>query len=196
MRPTHPIGAVMVAIGSVVMLLLWSALPAGAIHDLVIPIDTVARGEPGDVIELVTVPVEADEVGLVCQLTVTGENNGSPHPNSDLIITSAGVSLVLPDVEATPDQITRGGGEIVLGDSVLIEVRLGSDRVFSGGLTLTSECAAPQPTTTVAPTTTTTAAAPTTQPPTEVLAETATVPTPLPQAKAETATVAQPAFTG
>ncbi len=197
MRPTHPIGMVMVAIGTVVVLLLSLALPAGAIRDLVIPIDTVVRGEPGDVIEMATVPVEADEVGLVCQLTITGVNNGSPHPNSDLIITSAGATLVIADVEATADQTTRGGGEIVLGDSVLIEVRLGAHRVFSGGLTLTSECAQPQSTTTVAPTTTTTTtAAPTTQPPAEVLAETATVPAPLPQAKAEAATVAKPTFTG
>ena len=193
MRPRHPIAVVMVTIGSVVVLLLWPALPAGAIHDQVIPVDTIVRGGPGDVIELMTVPVEADEVGLVCQLTVTGENNPSEHPDTDLIITSGGVSLVIPDVEATANQTTRGGGEIVLGETVLIEVRLGPHRVFSGGLILTSECVAPT-TTTVAPPTT--AAPTTTQPPAEVLSESASVPAPLPQAKAEVATAAQPTFTG
>ncbi len=195
MRPRHPIAVVMMAIGSVVVLLLWTALPAGAIDDLVIPVDTIVRGEPGDVIELMTVPVDADEVGLVCQLTVTGENNPSEHPETDLIVTSGGVSLVIPDVEATASGTTRGGGEIVLGETVVIEVRLGPHRVFSGGLTLTSECAEPQTTTTVAPTTTSLAPTTTTAP-AEVLAESATVPTPLPQAKAEVATAAQPTFTG
>ena len=202
MRPEHPLAKVMVAIGTVVVLVLWTALPAGALRDIVIPVDTVVRGDVDEVIELMTVPVEPDEVGLLCQLTVTGENNSSEHPNTDLIVTSAGASLVLPDVEATASGTTRGGGEIVLGETVVIEVRLGAHRVFSGGLTLSSQCAPPATTTTVAPTTTTTVAPPTsvapttTEAPADVLAESATVPAPLPTAKAEVATAAQPTFTG
>lgn len=182
---------------SMVLLFLWPAVPAGAIHDLEIPVDTVVRGDEGDVVELVTVPVEADEVGMVCDITVVGENNPSLHPNSDLIITSNGASFEVPDVEAEVEGTTRGGVEgVVLGEQVMVEVRLGQDGVFSGGMVLTSECAPPEVAPTEATTTTTTVATTTTAPP-EVLAESgAAAPAVLPKTQVRAATAAQPTFTG
>ncbi|MFA9564402.1 MAG: hypothetical protein ACERLM_06825 [Acidimicrobiales bacterium] len=180
---------------SIVLLLLWPAVQAGALGDVEIAVDTVVRGEPGDVVELVTVPVEADEVGMICLITVIGENNPSPHPNSDLIITSNGDSFEVPDVEAEAGQTTRGSVEaVVLGESVMVEVRLGPDGVFSGGLILTSECAPPE----VAAAEATTTVPPTTVVEPEVLAEAATVPAPavLPQTQVKAASAAQPTFTG
>jgi hypothetical protein len=189
----------LVAVG---LLLLWPGAQAGALDDIVVEYEVV-RGAPGDVVELVTAPVGADEVGMICVITAVSDNNTSTHPNSDLIIETNGDSFTISDVEAAPEQKKQESSVegVELGDKVTVSVRLGEDGVFSGGVVLTSDCAEPE---VVEPEPETEVDSevdepePEPEPETEVLSESATAPAPaaLPQAQAETATAAQPTFTG
>ena len=102
---------------------------------VVIPI-TVVRGDPGSV-HLIdppgVVPVAPDRVGLTCLVGAESTNQGSVHPNTDLIVTSGGTSVVIPDVEREAGGVIFGEGLLILGETAQIEVRLGIDGVFSGG---------------------------------------------------------------
>ena len=203
MRSKRPIGVVFLV--ATMLLFLWPAAQVGALDEIAVEYEVV-RGEPGDVVELITVVVGADEIGFVCLITAVSDNNSSTHPNSDLIITSNGDSFEIRDVEAAPGLTKQESSVegVVLGEQVKVEVRLGEDGVFSGGVILTSECVEPEviepepePEPEVIepePEPEVLSAGGAAEP--QVLAESATVPAPLPQAKAESATAAQPTFTG
>lgn len=163
-------------LGVLALTLFSFASPVGATIDLTVPIDTVVRGDEGDVIEVASVSVPEELVGDTCAATLVDENNESTHPNNDLIFTSGSWTATVPDVESEADSSTEIDGEITLGETIVVEVRLGSDGVFSGGLTLTLDCEDEIPATTVAPTT---------EPPAQ-----------LPQSEVVAATAAQPTFTG
>lgn len=165
----------MIALGiGVLALTLFSfASPASAIDDIVIPIDTVVRGDEGDVVQVASVPVDEDLVGDTCAARLVDSNNESTHPNNDLIFTSGSWTATAEDVESEADSSTEIDGTITLGETVVVEVRLGSDGVFSGGLTLNFDCEDVIPATT------------TTEPPAQ-----------LPQSAVNEATAAQPTFTG
>jgi len=164
------------ACAAVIMVL--AAGPASAIDDLVIPIDSVAFGDEGEIIEVASVPVDPDLVGSTCTLELEADNNGSVHPNNDLIVSTGGQSGTIPDVESDPGQVTIVDAEVVLGETVLVELQFGPDGVTSGGLILTFDCEAqPVPTTT---------APPTTEPPS----------TTLPPTGVDPAVEGQPTFTG
>jgi hypothetical protein len=181
------------AVGLLALALFAFASPASAIDDISIDIDGVVRGNPGDVIEVASTTVDPDLVGATCQAELTDRNNESTHPNNDLIVSSGGQSAVFEDVETQANSVTTFPGDITLGETVVVEIRLGEDGVSSGGLDLVFDCTnAVFPATTVAPTTT--------EVPTEVLPETQVpaqpAPTPLPETQVEAATAAQPTFTG
>ncbi len=176
-------------VGLLALALFSFASPASAIDDISIPIDGVVRGAPGDVITVASTTVDPELVGATCQAELTDRNNESTHPNNDLIITSGESTRTLEDVETEANSVTVVPGTITLGESVVVQIRLGSDGVSSSGLDLVFDCTQAPATTVPAPTTT--------EVPTEVLPETQVpAPTPLPETAVVAATAAQPTFTG
>jgi hypothetical protein len=163
-------------VGVLALTLFSFASPAGAIDDIVVPIETVVRGAEGDVVQVSSVPVPEELVGDTCSARLVDANNSSTHPNNDLIFTSGSWTATVEDVESEADSSTEIEGSITLGETIVVEVRLGADGVFSGGLTLNLDCEDVIPATTVAPTT---------EPPAQ-----------LPQSEVVAATAAQPTFTG
>lgn len=175
--PHLSLAATVTAIVAAVAIL--AAGPASAIDDVVIPIDSVAFGDEGEIIEVASVTVEPELVGSTCSLELEADNNGSVHPDNDLIVTTGGQSGTIPDVESEPGQVTIVDEDVVLGETVVVELQFGPDGVTSGGLILTFDCEAqPVPTTTAPPTTT--------EPPT----------TTLPPTGVDPAVEGQPTFTG
>jgi len=173
------VSVVSVVAAAAAAILVLAAGPASAIDDIVIPIDSVAFGTEGEIIEVASVAVEPDLVGSTCSLELEADNNGSVHPGNDLIVTTGGESGTIPDVESAPGQVTIVDADVVLGDTVLVELQFGPDGVTSGGLILTFDCEAqPVPTTTAPPSTT--------EPPS----------TTLPPTGVDPAVQGQPTFTG
>ncbi len=155
--------------GSVVsvVLLVAVALPASAVDDIVIPINTVVRSAEGLLTQLKSVDVEPELVGSTCPVRAEAGNNRSVHPGSDLIISTGSDSTTLVDVEGVGNGVTVATSDLTLGDTLTVTLRMGADRVFSGGITVTvacSEAPAPKPETTTStkPATTTSTEAPTT----------------------------------
>lgn len=117
---------------------------------IVVPIDSDARGPNDSVHLLATIAVEANLVGAQCTAFVDAQNQTSVHPDSDIIVDSAGTQVVVLDVERESFGVIHGEGVLTLGDTVTVSVRLGTDGRFSGGLTLTIDCES-LPATTVPP---------------------------------------------
>lgn len=179
MRAIH-ISLFSVVAAFAVAIAVLAAGPASAIDDIIIPIDSVAFGDEGEIVEVASVTVEPELVGSTCSLELEADNNGSVHPGNDLIVTTGGQSGTIPDVESEPGQVTVVDGDVVLGETVVIELQFGPDGVTSGGLILTFDCEAqPVPTTTTAPPSTT-------EPPS----------TTLPPTGVDPAVEGQPTFTG
>lgn len=119
------------------------------------------RTTPDTVHQVSTTAVPAAAQGGTCEVEVTGANNESVHPNSDIVVTSAN-TVIVHDVEREAGASNLpADGELVLGESVTVAVRLGEDGLFSGGtLVVDFACTSPPPpttTTSLAPPTTTTA---------------------------------------
>jgi hypothetical protein len=109
---------------------------------------TVVTGEFGSVHQVASSDVAADMVGDVCDVTASADNNGSVHPQSDLIVSSDGTQVTIANVEAVPGAVTIANGELTLGSTITVSVRLGPDGVFSGGGSVELVCtdASPAPT--------------------------------------------------
>lgn len=124
--------------------------------DFDIPINTVVRAAPGSITVLKTVDTPPELVGASCVGIAVAANQDSVHPNNDLIIESGGGQAVIPDVEREPDVETGVSGDITLGETVKVSLRMGSDGVFSGGLVISiGDNCTPVTTTTLGTTTTT-----------------------------------------
>jgi hypothetical protein len=65
---------------------------------------------------------------------VQSTNNRSVHPDTNLIVSSDTSTVTLFDVERERHGATTGGAPLTLGDTATVEVQLGGDGVFSGGL--------------------------------------------------------------
>jgi LPXTG-motif cell wall-anchored protein len=130
--------------------LAWLALstvPAAAQQSLPsVVISETIRDAPGSVHVVSVTDVDPAFVGGTCDVTVTGENNASVHPNSDILIDSAN-TVVVPDVErAAGAEGIPADGTLQLGSTLTISVRLGGDGVFSGGfLEASFACTPPAP---------------------------------------------------
>lgn len=113
---------------------------------IVIPIDTVVRAPAGSVTRLAEADVPPNLVGFNCTGFATAENQDSVHPNNDLILTSGGTTAVLPDVEGTPYEISVATGTLLLGETITVDLLMGPDGVFSGGMEIVidTNCTAPQ----------------------------------------------------
>ncbi|MDH5294666.1 MAG: hypothetical protein OEW91_13360 [Acidimicrobiia bacterium] len=147
--------------------LIGLALPVLAMEPLVIPVDTVVRGAEGEVHRLAEIPT-GSEAGCVADVHAMSANNESVHVGNDLIVSSGGASVIIPDVESAPGATIEADGTLTLGESITVDVRLGPadpgrpGSVFSGGVTVTIKCRPVETTTTTEATTTTTEATTTT----------------------------------
>lgn len=152
--------------------------PAGATEDLAIPIDTVVEADAGSETELSSMATPDDLVGANCSLEAVGQNQESQHPGNDLVVRSGQSETRLVGVEDTPDKTTSVSDGVVLGETLTVSLVMGSDEIFSGGVTISFTCTAPASTTTTPPVTepTVDTTAPPTTVPTSVLTSEVTAP--------------------
>lgn len=130
--------------------------------DIVIPVTTVVWASPGSVTQLAMVSVPDEEQGQTCEVEAHAKNQGSVHPGNDLLVESNGSQVVVPDVEAVSGGSVDGVGQLILGDAIYVNLRMGSDGVFSAGFDVIIDCTPVQTTTTTVVETTTTIAETTT----------------------------------
>lgn len=111
------------------------------VNNVQIP-QTVVRGAAGDTSKLTELTVPASLQGKSVTASAQAVNNTSVHPGTSLIISSNSTSFSLNDIEGSANKVTNGSGQLTLGSTVEVTVKLGSDGVFSGGgnLTITIDC--------------------------------------------------------
>ena len=106
-----------------------------------IPITTVIVNAPaGSVIILETVEVPAQFVGQSCSVLATSANPDSVHPNNDLLVSSGGSSVTLPDVEGVSGGNVFASGTLQLGPEIVVSLLMGPDGVFSAGMDVFLDC--------------------------------------------------------
>ena len=160
------------------------AVPALAqSNSILIELTGINRGDEGEIIQVASVDVDPGMFGWLCTATAQTENNASQNDDNDFILTSGSSSAEILNWEAVAGAIVSMSGTLVLGESIIVDLRMGPDRVSSGGVRIVLTCSPPPPetttttsatTTTASPETTTTTAPPETttttqaQPPAEV----------------------------
>ncbi len=130
----------------VLLATLAPAAPAeGATVEIAIPIDTILRGPEGSVAvaTLATVAVDPELIGSECSVAGTAENQTSVHLDTDILVSSGGGQVVIPDVEREPNFYIVADGTLTLGPEIVVEVRFGPDRAFSAGMTVILTCTTP-----------------------------------------------------
>lgn len=169
---------VIICVGLAVAGLASQAGVAHARPEIIVPIDDIEAGPIGSTVIVGTADVEPEFQGIECIATAVVYNQESAHPNNDLIITSGGNTVEVPNVESASFETRSYMLPIVLGSTVTVSLRFGSDEYFSGGIEVQFDCvdnipsSSDVPTTTESPATTATA---TTQP-----APSSSVPQPAP----------------
>ena len=136
---------VMLPVVVIVAGLAMAAPARGSTTEIIIPVESVIRGPEGTVATLATVGVDPDLQGSECTVSGVGVNQDSIHPNTDILVSSGGGQVVLPDVEREPNFVIVADGTLVLGPEIVVEVRFGPDRVFSGGLDVVLTCTTAEP---------------------------------------------------
>ena len=133
-----------------------------------IPLDTVHRGEPGEVFLEAEISA-TNEIGWTCGAFLERHNNKSMHVGTNLIVESGanGVTFSNIEVKAFEDAVKA----FVIDGDIRVSTQIGEDGVSSMGYLLSFECNPPPgettTTTTTVPgtTTTTTPTVTTTEPP-------------------------------
>jgi hypothetical protein len=136
------------------------AVPALAqSNSILIEISGINRGDEGEIIRVASVDVDPGMFGWLCTGTAQTENNASENDDNDFILTSGSSSAQILNWEAVAGAIVSMSGTLVLGESITVDLRMGLDRVSSGGVRIVLTCSPPPPpeTTTTTSTTTTTA---------------------------------------
>ncbi|GMQ86434.1 MAG: hypothetical protein BMS9Abin07_2013 [Acidimicrobiia bacterium] len=174
------------------------AAPALTQNDtIIIEIDVVTYAKEGSITTLAERAVDPSLVGASCTGSARTENNASEHPDNDFILSSGTSSAVIPDWEREAGAEVTMSTSLVLGDSIVVQLLVGSHQVSSGMVVITLSCAQPEPPTTTTtapppnPTTTTTTIAP---PPNPTTTTTTTI-APPPNPTTTTTTTAPPAST-
>jgi hypothetical protein len=116
--------------------------PADA-TDISIPFDDLVFGQPGSTVDIATVDVSAEMVGRTCHLAVLAENQSSVHIGNDLIVSTGGSQAVIFGVEDTPNGGTSETYEMVVGPTILVQLRIGQDGMSSLGFDLSFDCVNP-----------------------------------------------------
>ncbi len=122
-----------------------AVLGASVAGAFTVPPVSVVNGTEGEVHLLWTEPVAADDVGKVCEVVLTRENNESTREGTDLILESGTSSMVAENVEhdTGPHTFT---GNLTLGSTITVSVRLGPEGAYSGGADVVeADCAATGP---------------------------------------------------
>ncbi len=110
-------------------------------YTLRVPIDTViSKVEVGSKHVLASEVVQSKYVGLSCSVNATAENQGSVHPDNDLVVSSGSSSVTLKDVERAGGVLTHAQGSLTLGSDVKVTLVMGKDKVFSGGMDVNVTC--------------------------------------------------------
>jgi hypothetical protein len=134
---------------------------------LSLPIDTVISADEGEIVTLVSEPVDPALQGATCSWDFHVQNQESVNPGNDLVLFTSGFEWVVSGVEDAAGQVLHVEGSFELGETVTVSLRMGPHGVFSAGLTIEVVCqegtagatATPAPTETPAPTTVPTATA-------------------------------------
>lgn len=111
---------------------------------LSIPVSTIVRGDVSSQHVLATKNVDQSLIGMVCDIMATGQNQGSVHPDNDIVITSGSGNVTLADVERAANAVTHADGQLTLGNKIVVTLELGKDKVFSGGMSLDFNCDQPK----------------------------------------------------
>ena len=119
---------------AVVGLLLLAVPVLAQSNTIEIEVAGINRGNEGTILRVASVDVDPGMVGWRCTGTAQTENNASEHPDNDFILTSGSSSTEILDWEAVADGITNSSGTLVLGESIVVDLRLGPARVSSGGV--------------------------------------------------------------
>ncbi len=116
------------------------AVPADAESEISIPFDDLIFGAPGSVILLAEVAVDAELVGTTCHLAVLAENQSSVHKGNDLIVSTGTSQAVVLGVEDTANGGTNQTYEMVVGPTIMVQIRIGQDGMSSLGFGLSFDC--------------------------------------------------------
>jgi LPXTG-motif cell wall-anchored protein len=146
-----------------------------------IPLSTVVRDDPGTVTQLGIAEVPPDLVGRTCVGRLQSENQTSVHPGNNLVVNTGDQAEVIPDVEGQMGAVLVFTGPLTLGPTISVDLIMGSDGTFSGGLLgFFVDCPPPETTTTTTTTTTstTTTSTTTTTTTTTTVPPTVTIPPP------------------
>ena len=108
-----------------------------------IPVSTIVRGNEGSTHELARKTVESKYVGMTCDVNATAKNQSSVHPDNDLIVSSGTNKVILKNVERESNGTTVAEGKLTLSDKLIVNLKLGRDKVFSGGLDVNLHCVQP-----------------------------------------------------
>jgi len=142
------------------------AVPALAqSNSILIEIPGINRGDEGEIIRVASVDVDPGMFGWLCTATAQTENNASEHDDNDFILTSGSSNTEILNWEAVAGAIVSMSGTLVLGESITVDLRIGPDRVSSGGVRIVLTCSPPPPPETTTTSTTTTSTTTTTAPP-------------------------------
>lgn len=103
---------------------------------ITIPIDKVVRGDSASENEVGARDIANGEY----QVRVVSMNQESVHPDSDIIIRSGDSEVAVRDVESGAFKEGTAEGSLNVTDGkVAVYVKLGADKVFSGGVRVTLE---------------------------------------------------------
>lgn len=117
--------------------------PVGAESEISIPFDDLIFAPPGSVVLLAEVDVEEDLVGRTCFLAVESQNQASVHMGNDLIVSTGGSQAVVVGVEDEANGGTNQVYEMVVGETITAELRIGQDGMSSLGFGLSFDCPTP-----------------------------------------------------
>ncbi len=171
------------------------AAPATAqTETIIIEIDGITRGAEGSITTIAEVAVDPAMVGATCAGASQTTNNASEHPNNDFILSSGTSTAVIADWEREAGVVVNSSMTLVLGETITVQLRLGTGEVSSGMVSIALTCAQPPPPTTTTTTTTSTTTTTTTLPPPPTTTTTTTLP-PSPATTTTTTTTPAPTTT-
>lgn len=142
-RPARPVRRALTAAVVVVATASWIVLPAGAQSDISVNPNEVLRAEPGSTATVAEHPVAAELVGKTCELRIVAENGSSVHPGNVLVTTTGDSVVETQGVEDSSDGAVIDQQPVTLGETLLLQLRLGPEGLSSLGFTVAVDCSVP-----------------------------------------------------
>ena len=124
---------------------------AQIVTEINIPITKIVRAPAGSETFLTSAVVPDEFIGKVCLVVARSANQGSVHPDNDLVVSSGGSEVVLRDVEGESEGAVVAQGDLELGPQVVVTLVMGPDKVFSAGMTVVVDCSLDPPETSTTP---------------------------------------------